>query len=74
MNVFEIVGYITIAALILIGAGNILFYLAVQVLGRIDNMIQPGGYTFNGMVGSAPKMPESISDCGEFTLGECVDD
>lgn len=74
MNVFEIVGYVTIAGLLFIGASNVLFYLFVQLLGRLDNMIQPGGYTFNGMVGSAPEMPEIMSDCNQFVLGECVDD
>lgn len=74
MNVFEIVGYITITALVLIAAGNILFFLAIQVLGRLDNMIQPGGYTFHGCIGGVPPLPEIMSECGEFTLGECVDD
>ncbi len=75
MNVFVIVGYVAISALVLIGVSNVLFYLVIQVLGRLDNMIQKGGYTFHGCIGEAPKMPEVWKDSNgdEWTISSCED-
>ena len=75
MNVFEIVGYITITALVLIAAGNILFFLAIQAFGILDGMIQKGGYTFHGCIGQAPEMPEVWTDANgeKWTISSCDD-